>query len=83
MSASQSSAVPLLQMRGIKKRFPGVIALSGVNFQLYAGEVLALVGENGAGKSTLMNILAGLDTSQQQVVRGVIIILAVALARRK
>jgi len=50
----------VLQVAGIAKRFPGVIALDRVDIDLRAGEVVALVGENGAGKSTLMKILAGL-----------------------
>jgi len=47
-------------MRGIAKRFPGVVALDQVDFDVARGEIVALVGENGAGKSTLMKILAGL-----------------------
>lgn len=48
-----------VDMRGIVKRFPGVLALAGLDFQAAAGEIHALVGENGAGKSTLMSVLAG------------------------
>src|SRR4030095_5921506 len=51
---------PVLQMRKIEKRFGGVHALKGVDFQINAGEVVALAGENGAGKSTLMKILGGI-----------------------
>jgi len=50
---------PVLQMRGIAKRYPGVMALDGVDLEVRRGEVHGLLGENGAGKSTLVKILAG------------------------
>jgi putative multiple sugar transport system ATP-binding protein len=49
----------ILEMRGIRKTFPGVTALDNVNLQVRAGEIHAIVGENGAGKSTLMKVLSG------------------------
>ncbi len=54
-----SVTTPLLSLRGIAKSFPGVQALADLDLDLFAGEVLALVGENGAGKSTLIKILGG------------------------
>ena len=52
--------LPLISMRQITKRFPGVIANNKINLELYPGEIHALLGENGSGKSTLMSILTGL-----------------------
>ena len=52
----------LLNMKGITKRFPGILALDSVDFDVPKGEIRAIVGKNGAGKSTLIKILTGIYT---------------------
>ncbi|MGE3315006.1 MAG: sugar ABC transporter ATP-binding protein [Planctomycetaceae bacterium] len=63
---------PVISIRGISKRFPGVVALDGVSFDIGSGEFHAIVGENGAGKSTLMKILSGVipDFEGELLLRG-------------
>src|SRR5947209_4540099 len=63
---------PLIAIEHVTKRFPGVVALNDVSFDIAAGELHAIVGENGAGKSTLMKILAGVipDFEGQLLLRG-------------
>ena len=67
--SGDGAAAALLCARGVGKRFAGVTALDGVDFDLRAGEVHALVGENGAGKSTLMKILSGVHTDYDGDIR--------------
>ena len=59
----------IVEMQGIVKRFPGVLANDHVDFELRAGEIHALLGENGAGKSTLMNVLAGLYKQDAGIIK--------------
>jgi galactofuranose transport system ATP-binding protein len=61
MASLMDGSAPILEMRGISKRFPGVQALSRVELRLYPGEVNALMGQNGAGKSTLIKVLTGVS----------------------
>ncbi|MDY5340414.1 MAG: sugar ABC transporter ATP-binding protein [Intestinimonas sp.] len=62
MTIDYEKSQPVISMCDIKKEFSGVWALSGITFDVYAGEVHCLVGENGAGKSTLMKVLSGAYT---------------------
>ena len=57
--AAEASSTPLLEVVGVSKHFPGVIALDGVSLDVRGGEILGVMGENGAGKSTLLKILSG------------------------
>lgn len=66
---SGSTPALIVEMRGMTKRFPGVVANEHVDFDLASGEVHALLGENGAGKSTLMNMLYGMYTADEGEIR--------------
>ncbi|MFD4140968.1 ATP-binding cassette domain-containing protein, partial [Streptomyces sp. NPDC058572] len=60
---------PLLALRGISKRFGAVWALTDVELEIHAGEVVALVGDNGAGKSTLVKVITGVAPADEGVIK--------------
>src|SRR3982750_2602132 len=60
-----ATAPPLLELKGVTKRFGAVEALTDVDFEVHAGEVVALVGDNGAGKSTLIKAIAGIQPGDE------------------
>lgn len=64
-----AGTMPRMEVRGVTKRYPGVVALSDVSFSIFPGETLAVIGENGAGKSTLMKTLAGIVTPDDGTIR--------------
>ncbi|TGG93420.1 sugar ABC transporter ATP-binding protein [Natronospirillum operosum] len=68
MSKPSKNATPLVDMKNIEKHFGGVVAVNNVSANLYAGEVVGLLGHNGAGKSCLMRILSGAMTPNEGVI---------------
>ncbi len=82
---SPNTAKPILEMRGIRKEFPGVVAVSSGSFELRTGEIHALVGENGAGKSTLIKVLTGVHQTDSGdiLVNGNPVSIASPLAARR
>ena len=72
-ASDPSDGTPLFRMRGVTKRYvvgdSEILALRGVDFELFSGEMLVLLGASGSGKSTLLNILGGLDSASSGSVR--------------
>ena len=66
--AALTAAAPFLRLIGVRKAYPGVLALDGLDLEVRPGEVIGLVGENGAGKSTLMKILGGVTTPDSGII---------------
>src|SRR5918911_3841335 len=64
-SVETTSDQPLLEVKGVTKRFGAVEALTDVDFEVHAGEVVALVGDNGAGKSTLIKAISGIQPGDE------------------
>lgn len=69
MTDNKPNVKPILELQKISKRFPGVQALQDVDFDVYPGEVHALLGENGAGKSTLIKIISGVHQPDQGAIQ--------------
>src|SRR5678816_4612665 len=67
--SERTPAAPLLELHGISKRFGAVQALTEIRFDVFPGEVVALVGDNGAGKSTLIKIISGIYRADEGTIR--------------